>query len=118
MDAAVREQVEDAIRRNLYIGGRYRTPLGGMSFEYPVEVLLEEIVLRDGDCGLAKPTRAIAADEWTRCAMSGLWKKVGLWSFVKADDEAADAIRFCHEFPSAAGTELHRLRTNAAKGTA
>ena len=66
----VYEQVEEAIRGRWCIAGRYRTPLGATSYEYPVAIELGNVVLRDADCGLAKPTRTITTDEWARLANS------------------------------------------------
>lgn len=116
MSEAVYQQVEDAIRKRLYVCGRYRTPLGGFSFEYPVAIELGNIVLRDGDCGLAKEPRIITTEEWERLVSGGgLWRKVGLWDFVPADDDAADDIAWCHSSPESAGRALHRLRSAASR---
>ena len=108
-------QIEDAIRRELHICGRYRTPIGGPSYEYPVAFDALSVTLRDGDCGLVKPTRSIPIDEWVRLAEGGLWRRVGMWSFVLDSDPAADEIAQCERFPHSAGRELHRLREEVAR---
>jgi hypothetical protein len=114
---AVYLQVEDAIARELHISGRYRTPLGGLSYEYPVAIEDGNIVLRDGDCGLSKGVRIITTDEWAKLARGGLWRRVGMWSFTLADDPAASDIAWCHRSPEAAGYQLHRLRCEVERLT-
>lgn len=109
MSEAVYEQVERAIREKLCIAGRYRTHMGGPSYEYPVDIRLGNIVLRDADCGLVKPVRVITTDEWARLTPP-LWRQVGFWDFAPADDPAISEIAFCHHNPESAGRELYRLR--------
>lgn len=110
VQGGVRAQVEDAIRGKLCVRGRYQTPLGNPSAEYPVEIQGQNVVLRDADCGLAKPTRTITLDEWATLAQGGLWRLVGIWNFVRADHEAADEIAYCYRSPYAAGISLHQAR--------
>jgi hypothetical protein len=116
MSEAIREQVEDAIARNLHLGAPPKAmSIHGMHWHYPVEIAMGDIVMRDSDCGLAKPTWTITTEEWERrVRLYGLWKKVGMWSFVPADDPAAAAIALCERDPHVAGRELHRLRMEAA----
>ena len=107
-------QVEDVIRRKLFVGAPGRTALGGPRWAYPDRIELGDVVMRDADCGLAKPTFVWTLAEWSENVLRhGLWRKVGMWDFVRADDEAAEAIAFCHRSPGAAGRELHRLRNEA-----
>jgi hypothetical protein len=105
---------QEAIEGKLYI--RYgKTLHGHLSWWYPDAEQPDpenEVVLRDGDCGLARPTRTISRAEWDeRVEEYGLWKSVGMWSFVPADEPAAGVIRYCHAHPEAAGRELYRLRS-------
>jgi len=115
MDETLRQEVERAIREKLHVTGRYRTPLGSASFEYPIAIDGDSIVLRDGDCGLARPTVTITVDEWRDLVQRGLYRRVGFWDFAPADDPAADEIAFCHRHPQSAGRELHRLRQRLAE---
>jgi hypothetical protein len=70
-----------------------------------------EVVIRDGDCGEVRPTSTISREEFDqRVRDYGLWRSVGLWSFVPADDLAVSAIRYTNAYPDSAGRELHRLR--------
>lgn len=112
MSEAIYEQVEDAIVRKLHLGAPSKAmSMYGMHWHYPVAIELGDIVMRDSDCGLAKPTWTITPEEWERRAsVYGLWRKVGFWSFAEADDPAADAIAFCERNPHSAGRELYRLR--------
>ena len=112
MSKTVYDQVEDAIRRKLHLGGPAKAmSVYGMHWHYPVGIELGNIVMRDSDCGLAKPTWAITTDEWSKRVDSyGLWRKIGLWKFVLADDPAASDIEFCHQNPHGAGRELFRLK--------
>jgi hypothetical protein len=115
MSEAIYNQVEDAISRKLYLGGPAKKhPYVGIYpiyFRYPIEIRNGNIIMRDADCGLAKPTIEITTDEWAkRVKEFGLFKKVGLYRFVSADNPAASCIRYCETNPEAAGEELYRLR--------
>lgn len=120
---SVYQQVEDAIARNLHLGApRHSMSMHGMHWHYPVGIEHGDIVMRDSDCGLAKPTFTITTTEWAeRVEKYGLWRMVGGWDFARADDPAADLTRFCHRNPSAAGQriyeleqEINRLKSGAA----
>jgi len=115
MSEQIYEQVESAITSHLHLGGRGgNMTVHGMSWDYPVGIELGNIVLRDSDCGLVKPTWEITTDEWReRVEHYGLYKKVGFWSFVPADDPAASTIAFCERHPHSAGRELYKLRMEA-----
>ncbi len=114
MSEAVYEEVEWVIRKRLHIGAPGSTALGGPRWAYPDHIELGNIVMRDSDCGLAKPTFVWTTDEWAdNRRKHKLWRKVGMWDFVLADDLAASAIAYCHRSPDSAGRELHRLREAA-----
>lgn len=111
MSEAVYLEVERCIRERLHVGAPGTTPLGGPRWAYPDRIELGDIIMRDSDCGLAKPTFTWTAAQWSENRKRhGLWRRVGMWDFVAADDPAASDIRFCHQSPDAAGRELHRLR--------
>ena len=113
MSEAAYLQVKDAIARELHLGIVRENPglMGALTWHYPVRIVDGEIEMRDSDCGLAKPSWTITIDEWQRLvAAVGLFTQVGPWSFVLADDPAADCIRHCEHSPMAAGRELYRLR--------
>jgi len=113
MSEAVYAQVEDAIARHLHV----MVPDGGISgpgYRYPVGVENGNIVMRDSDCGLAKPVIVWTTDKWRQHVDEdggGLYTKVGFWSFERADDPAANDIRLCHRSPDLAGRLLHDMRT-------
>jgi hypothetical protein len=68
-------------------------------------------VIRDGDCGEVRPTRTIPRAEFDqRVRDYGLWRKVGLWDFTRADDPAANVIAYCHRSPQSAGHMLWRYQ--------
>lgn len=115
MSEKVYVQVEDAIARSLHLGApKNLMSVHRLHWHYPVGIEFGDIIMRDSDCGEAKPTWKITVDEWRRRVDEyGLWKRVGMWDFARADDEAADAIAYCHRSPESAGRELHRLRTGA-----
>lgn len=112
MSAAVYAQVEDAIARRLHV----MVPGGGLfgpGYRYPVGIEHGNIVMRDSDCGLAKPVIVWTTDQWrTHVDESGrgLYKQVGFWSFEAADDPAANDIRLCHQSPGSAGRRLYEMR--------
>ena len=111
MSEAIYEEVERVIQQRLHIGAPGTTPLGGPRWAYPDSIELGNIVMRDSDCGLAKPTFIWTTDQWEENQKQcGLWRKVGMWSFVRAEDPAADEIALCHCSPEWAGQELARLR--------
>lgn len=112
MSEVMYQQVDDAIDKNLHLGceGNHMSTWG-MTWHYPVAIELGDVVMRYSDCGLAKPTLKITIAEWTeRVTTYGLWRLVGGWSFVRADDPAARCIKHCHHSPDSAGRELYRLR--------
>lgn len=106
------DQVQYAIKNKLHLGTEPKpSSMYGMHWEYPVEIKDNRIIMRDSDCGLSKPTIPITYERWKkRYDTYGLWRSVGLWDFTKADDPAADCIRWCHSNPNSAGRELYRLR--------
>lgn len=112
MSEAVYAQVEDAIARRLHV----MVPGGGLfgpGYRYPVGIEHGNIVMRDSDCGLAKPVIVWTTDQWrTHVDESGrgLYKKVGFWSFEAADDPAANDIRLCHQSPGSTGRQLYAMR--------
>jgi hypothetical protein len=112
MSEAVYTQVEDAIARHLHV----MVPGGGVfgpGYRYPVGIEHGNIVMRDSDCGLAKPVIVWTTDQWrTHVDESGrgLYKQVGFWSFEAADDPAANDIRLCHQSPGSAGRRLYEMR--------
>ena len=85
---------------------------GGTSFWYPDKEQPDpenEVVIRDGDCGEVRSTRTILREEFDRRVRDyGLWRKVGMWDFVPAEDPAANKVAFCHRSPQTAGHMLHR----------
>lgn len=112
MSEAVYTQVEDAIARHLHV----MVPGGGVfgpGYRYPVGIEHGNIVMRDSDCGLARPVIVWTTDQWrTHVDESGrgLYKQVGFWSFEAADDPAANDIRLCHRSPGSAGRRLYEMR--------
>jgi hypothetical protein len=91
-------------------GGQLR---GGLSFWYPDKEQPDPdaVVIRDGDCGEVRPTRTIPRAEFDqRVRDYGLWRKVGLWDFTRADDPAANVIAYCHRSPQSAGHMLWRYQ--------
>jgi len=115
----VYEEVEDAITRKLHLA--YRRSLGrnwhssDMGWHYPDSIRLGNIVMRDSDCGSVRPTWEITTDEWSeRVEKYGLWKMVGIWEFVPADDPAADCVRSAFANPAGAGADVYRLRKENA----
>uniref|UniRef100_A0A6H1Z8L8 Uncharacterized protein n=1 Tax=viral metagenome TaxID=1070528 RepID=A0A6H1Z8L8_9ZZZZ len=40
----------------------------------------------------------------------GVYRQVGIYQFVRADDPAASCIQYAHQYPEAAGRELYDLR--------
>lgn len=112
MSEAVYAEIEDAIARQLHLGAPPKAlSMHGMHWHYPVAIELGDVVMRDSDCGLARPTWKITIDEWReRVERYGLWKSVGLWEFVPAEDPTASCIAYCHRNPNAAGMELYWLR--------
>ena len=105
-------QVQDAIKRKLHLGMPPKTTsMYGIHWQYPDKIEDDKIIMRDSDCGSVKPVIPIDFEEWDRRIKEfGLWKKVGLWSFVEADNPAAECIKFCHKDPESAGRELYRIR--------
>ncbi len=117
MSEAVYMQVEDAIARHLHVmvaGGG----VSGPGYRYPVGIENGNIVMRDSDCGLAKPVIVWTTDRWREHVDEsgrGLYKKVGFWSFEAADDPAANDIRLCHQSPGSAGRRLYEMRGESDK---
>lgn len=105
-------ELREIAERKLYF--RYGSTLqGGMSWWYPDKEQPDPentVVIRDGDCGEVRPTRAISREEFDRRVRDyGLWRSVGLWSFTRADDPAANLIRSCERNPHGAGHRIYRL---------
>ena len=114
------DQVRDAIRRKLHVA--VLRPWGKETrwvYRYPVSIDGEIVVMRDSDCGLAKPSMRWTLDEWRTHVKDGggLLRQVWFWDFAPAEDPAADAIEFCHRSPESAGRELFRLRASAASNS-
>ena len=112
MSEAVYQEVERAIREKLHVGvfvkGRWPSP---WTWCYPDHIENGNIIMRDSDCGLAKPTFSWTTDEWAaRVNSGGLWRQVGMWDFVRAEDAAADDIRYAHSNPEGAGRRLVEYR--------
>lgn len=114
MSERVYQQVEDAIHRKLHVLRGVDGTFNSWLFAYPVGIELGDIIMRDSDCGLAKEPMIWTPAEWSeRVGIidgSGLYRQVGFWDFVPANEPAADCIRYCHSAPSSAGRELYRLR--------
>ena len=119
MSETVYQQVEDCIKRKLHLGAPGKSmSMYGMHWHYPVGIEDGDIVMRDSDCGEAKPTWKITVEEWSkRVEERGLWRQVGMWDFVRADALAASCIAFCHKSPYAAGQQLYELRKRVDKET-
>jgi hypothetical protein len=102
---------QEAIDRGLhvYVG---RSPMGGMAMRRPREVLPDGgVVTRDSDCEPVRSEATWTRAEWDKAVRrGGLWAKVGLWAFERADDPAVGTIRYCHAHPATAGRELHLRR--------
>jgi hypothetical protein len=115
MSEQVYNQVEDAIKRNLHLGTKARaTSMFQMHWIQPVQIVDGNIEMRNSAGGL--DTWFITPEEWAeRVAQYGLWKMVGMWSFVPADDPAAAEIAFAHRCPDAAGQQLYRLKQRIAE---
>lgn len=111
----VREEVEDAIRRKLHIRVPCKPP-NTQALRYPEKIEGDVIVMRDSDCGPARPTISWTPQEWRDAVGSftdgfkNLWIQVGFWSFELATEPAVDDINFCHTNPAAAGRRLFQLR--------
>ncbi len=111
MSEAIYQEVERCIRDKLHVGIGPCKPLNSMHYRYPVDIERGNIIMRDSDCGLAKPTMEWTTDRWSEeVAAWGLCKMVGMWDFVPADDPAADIISLAHRNPTWAGQEIYRLR--------
>jgi len=108
------QQVEAAIKGKLHVlTPRPNHFLDPWTWRYPVGIEHGNILMRDSDCGLAKPVMTWTTDQWRERVSpegDGLYRKVGMWDFVPADDPAVDCIRWCHSAPESAGRELYRLR--------
>jgi hypothetical protein len=106
---------EDAIARGLHVGYG-RTPLGGPGYRRPRAVRPDgSVVIRDSDCEPAQTERIWSRTEWDAAvAAGGLWRRVGIWDFVLADDPAADEIAFCYRSREAAGRKLLALSQRVA----
>ena len=115
MPADVRQQVEDAIQRRLYVANG-TTVMGGACWWRVLRIEAGNIMLLRGDGGQE-------CREWDRLTWTqeqwrehvtidgaGLFRKVGFWSFTPVNNPAADAIAYCHRDPCGAGHELHLLR--------
>ena len=112
MSETTDKQVEDAISRHLHLGGPAKTTsMYGMHWHYPVGIIYGDIEMRDSDCGLVKNSWTITTAEWEeRVEKYGLYKSVGLWEFVPADDPAVAEIRSASRCPTAAGRALYDAR--------
>jgi hypothetical protein len=109
MSEAIYRHVEDAIKRKLHLGRGWEGM--GNKWCYPVAIEDGLIVVRDSDCGLAKPTWTYTPDRWDAMVKEhGLWRKTGFWHFTQADDPDCDLIEAAHRNPSWAGREIARLR--------
>jgi hypothetical protein len=109
MSEAIYQQVEDAIARKLHLGRGYWGL--GPKYCYPIAIEHGDIIVRDSDCGLVKPTMTLTTDAWAEMVEKyGLWKKTGFWHFTPADDPAANLIRSANRSPSWAGHEIYELR--------
>jgi hypothetical protein len=110
MLTTTQKEIVDAIDRKLHLGTRDN------NWQYPVEITPEGVVMRQSDCGTVRPTVVITIECWReRIKLYGLYKKVGMWSFVKADDPAAGDIAFCERSPHSGGRRIHRLEAEVAK---
>lgn len=118
MSESIYMQVEQVIAKRLHVAVRNTGPYSRVGYRYPVGIELGDIVLRDSDCGTAKPVIIWTPAEWAdRVERGGLHRQVGFWDFTPADNPAASCIRHCHENPQAAGCELYELRKlRAPKG--
>ena len=89
----------------------------GPKYGYPVGIELGDVVMRDADCGLAKPTFKFTIEDWRKAAGENgeyLLRKVGFWSFERADDPAASYIESAHRHPQWAGRRLYELERDLA----
>lgn len=106
-------QVEDAISRNLYTFRDYRSS-GRPIWMRPIRIALGNIVMLYGDCGTLSRQEDLSrwtTDEWAEAARNpGLFRRVGLWSFVRDDDPAASEVSYCTNYPDQAGHDLYDLR--------
>lgn len=102
------QEVEMAIKNKLHLAFSVSP---SQSWGYPVEIKVGNIIMRDSDSGAVRPTWEITTACWAENeAKFGLWKKIGLWLFIPADDPAANDIRFAELNPTAAGREIYRLK--------
>ena len=108
MSEKVYQQVDDAINRGLhlaYVGKLQQT------WHQPLAINLGMIQMCKSDCGTAWDSWEITVEEWVeRVRECGLWRNVGMWNFVPADDPAASTMRQAHRSPGWAGREVYRLR--------
>ena len=105
-------QIKDAIDKRLYLGAPRKHDWGTYSIHWNLPIAIDEdrklITMIDADCGTVDRSWDITYEQWTEGFNTyGLWKKVGMWEFVKADDPAASNIRYCNHNPEGAGRHLY-----------
>lgn len=76
----------------------------------PTRIDQNTIVMRDLDCGMVRTPVWWTPEYWQERLKDGIWRHVGNWEFVRADDPAADSIAWCHRDPNSAGREMYRLQ--------
>jgi hypothetical protein len=105
------QQVEAAIQRALYVPLWYR----------PIRIEHDEIVMLWGDCGNPNRPEDLSRwtpEQWRECVTeegAGLYRRVGMWDFVPANDPAADLIADAHRYPESVARELYRARLRIAE---
>jgi hypothetical protein len=115
MSEIIYRQVENAIASRLHLGGPPKpSSIYNMHWWRPVAIDLGDVVLRDSS--LSHLEYRLTVGEWAdRVRQYGLWKMVGMWSFVPADDPAAGVVAMCERYPQSAGHELYDLRQERDK---
>ena len=112
MSHEIYEMADEAASNGWLVAGRFRTPLGGSSYEYVVGVELGNVLLLNADCPTTRSPVPVSPEEFSALCGNGryFYRKVGMWEFVLAKDPAADLIAWAHQNPHAVGLELHRAR--------
>lgn len=104
---------QEALDNHLHLGANsaHHAFLNKNYWDRIVKVENNNVFLTNSDCGQDREALPISFSEYeTRVRKDGLWKQVGLWSFVPYDDPAASDIAYAEKYPKSAGRLLYEAK--------
>lgn len=109
MTDVVRKQVETVIRNRWLVLTDKPRISGSFWYVDPVSIEGDEIVLKWYDAG-HRPKLRWSVEEWRKYVKdddTGLYERVGIYSFESVNEHARHLIRGCHSNPAYYGRRLY-----------